>query len=190
MPSKIITNNKTFPVVTGLYMYQVIYADPPWSYSNKRTGGSMISGAADKYPTMTTQEICDLKVPSAKPSCLFLWATVPLLPDGLRVMEAWGFKYKTMLTWRKIMSMGMGFWWRGQCEHLLFGIKGDLKAFRMQEANFVQSKAGKHSAKPVEFRELIERATLHLPDKLEMFARHESLGWHVFGNQVTNSISI
>lgn len=104
--------------------FQVIYADPPWSYRNKKTGGSMISGAEQKYPTMSLEEICSLKIPSDKNSVLFLWATVPLMKEAFQVMDAWGFQYKTMITWRKIMSMGMGFWWRGQCEHLLFGIKG------------------------------------------------------------------
>lgn len=168
--------------------YQVIYADPPWSYSIKKTGGSLISGSASKYPVMKTIDICNLKVPSAKDSVLFLWATVPLLPDALKVMEAWGFKYKTTLTWRKIMSTGMGYWWRGQCEHLLFGVKGKVKAFHMQECNFLQLKVGKHSEKPEEFRQMIERATKHMPDKLEMFARRASRGWDVFGNQVENSI--
>lgn len=170
--------------------YQVIYADPPWSYANKRTGGSMVSGAAQQYQTMTTDEICEMEIPAEKNSCLFLWATVPLLPDGLKVMESWGYKYKTMITWRKIMSLGMGFWWRGQTEHLLFGVKGKVKAFRMQEANIIQCKVGKHSSKPHEFRQLIERATPHLPDKLEMFARMEWPGWDSFGNEVANSIKL
>jgi N6-adenosine-specific RNA methylase IME4 len=171
-------------------LYDVIYADPPWSYKNKRTGGSMISGAETKYPTMSVLEICDMHVPSAKDSCLFLWATVPLLPEAFQVMEAWGFKYKTMLTWRKIMSLGMGYWYRGQCEHLLFGVKGKVKAFRIQESNFIQTKALRHSEKPEEFRRLIERSTLHMPNKLELFARKQSPGWDVFGNEVENSIQL
>jgi N6-adenosine-specific RNA methylase IME4 len=55
-----------------------------------------------------------------------------MLPDAIDVMNSWGFKYKTTITWRKIMSKGMGYWWRGQCEFLLFGTKGNVKAFRMQ----------------------------------------------------------
>jgi N6-adenosine-specific RNA methylase IME4 len=171
-------------------LYDVIYADPPWSYRNKRTGGSMISGAETKYSTMSVVEICDMQIPRAKDSCLFLWATVPLLPEAFQVMEAWGFKYKTMLTWRKIMSLGMGYWYRGQCEHLLFGVKGKVKAFRIQESNFIQTKALRHSEKPEEFRRLIERSTLHMPNKLELFARKESPGWDVFGNEVENSIQL
>lgn len=170
--------------------YNVIYADPPWTYDNKKTGGSMISGAASKYSTMTLDEIVNLNVPSDKNSVLYLWATVPLLPEAFMVMKAWGFQYKTALTWRKIMSLGMGFWYRGQCEHLLFGVKGKIKAFRIQEANFIQCKAGKHSEKPIEFRQLIERSTPHLINKLELFAREENAGWDVYGNQVSNSIQL
>lgn len=168
--------------------YQVIYADPPWSYSNKKTGGGNSSGASQHYDTMSLQDICDIAIPTAKDSCLFMWATVPLMPEAFKVMDAWGFKYKTMITWRKLMSMGMGYWYRGQTEHLLFGIRGKIKAFRVQEANIIQHKVGRHSEKPEVFRELIERSTLHMPDKLEMFARKESIGWDVFGNQVNNSI--
>ncbi len=166
--------------------YNVLMIDPPWSYRNKKTGGSMKSGAAAHYATLTTDEICALPVrdlADKKGSVLFLWGTVPMLPDAFRVMEAWGYKYKTMLTWRKVMSLGMGYWWRGQCEHLLFGIRGKVPAFRMQECNFIQSKAGKHSAKPVEFRELIDRAAAKggLMRKVELFAREAAPGWDRWG---------
>ena len=170
--------------------YAVIYADPPWSYKNKKTGRNMMLGSISKYPVMSLQEICSLKVPSSKDSVLFLWATVPLLPDAFKVMESWGFKYKTMITWRKIMSLGMGFWWRGQCEHLLFGVKGKIKAFRMQEANFIQTKVGKHSEKPNEIRQLIERATVSLNPKLELFARKKYNNWDSWGNEISNDINL
>ena len=110
------------------------------------------------------------------------------------------------------MSMGMGYWFRGQCEHLLLGVKGDVKAFRQQRANFYesecfemdecyQSKAGKHSQKPHYFRELIDKAvavSFSEPKKLELFARSreglfpddEYMGWDVYGNQVNNSINL
>ena len=150
----------------------------------------MQSGAEAKYKTMPIEEICAMKIPSDKNSVLFLWVTVPLIQYGFQVMEAWGYKYKTMITWRKINSLGMGFWWRGQTEHLLFGKRGNIKSFRMQEKNFIECKVQKHSQKPEEFRQLIERATPHLPKKLEMFARHSSEGWDVFGNEVNNSIKL
>lgn len=170
--------------------YRLIYADPPWSYRNKKTGGSMKSGSIAKYPTMSLQEICELPISdiSAAESVLFLWATVPLLPEAFQVMERWGFKYKTMLTWRKIMSLGMGFWFRGQTEHLLLGVKGKVKAFRIQKANFIQCKAGKHSQKPDEFRELIELTGLQ--PRIELFARQKVDGWDVWGNEVKSDIVI
>ncbi len=168
--------------------YQIIYADPPWSYRNKKTGGSMKSGALAKYPTMTVKEICELPVMDIadKNSVLFLWATVPLLPEALEVMKAWGYKYKTMLTWRKIMSLGMGFWFRGQTEHLLLGVRGKVKAFRIQKPNFVQSKVGPHSQKPIEFRSLIDMTGLS--PKIELFARKKTEGWDVWGNEVESDI--
>jgi len=174
-------------------LYDIIYADPPWAYNNKKTGGSMISGAESKYLTMTVNEICTLPIKNiaARNSVLFLWATVPLMPEAFQVMKTWGFRYKTMITWRKIMSLGMGYWFRGQCEHLLFGIRGHVMAFHLQEPNFIQTKVLQHSQKPDEFRQLIERATAKMPsrNRIELFARCNSEGWSVFGNQVENSIS-
>lgn len=144
---------------------------------------------------MPIQEITD------KNAVCFMWATVPLMPEAFATLSAWGFEYKTMLTWRKVMSMGMGYWFRGQVEHLLLGVKGKVKPFRMQVANFYQSKAGKHSQKPHHFRELISKAvqvSFEHPKKLELFARsregffpdYEYEGWDVYGNQVNNSIDI
>lgn len=174
--------------------YDIIYADPPWAYRNKKTGGSMVSGAESKYPTMAIDEICVMPVKdiAAKNSVLFLWATVPLMPEAFQVMQAWGFKYKTMITWRKIMSLGMGYWFRGQCEHLLFGVRGQVKAFRLQEPNFIQAKVLDHSQKPNEFRELIERATAQMPsrNRIELFARCRSDGWDAFGNEVEGSVDL
>jgi N6-adenosine-specific RNA methylase IME4 len=194
--------------------YEVIYADPPWSYDNKKTGGTMGSGASAKYELMTNEDIMNMPIHDIieKNAVLFLWVTVPLLPEGMAVLTSWGFKYKTMITWRKIMSLGMGYWFRGQCEHLLLGVRGKVKPFRQQVANFYssdefdidecyQSKAGKHSQKPQYFRELIEKATsvsFEHPKKLELFARSrdglfrndEYIGWDVYGNQVDNTIKL
>lgn len=165
--------------------YQVLYADPPWSYTNKKTGGSLVSGASSKYDTMPLDEICSLPIKDItdKDSVAYVWATVPLLPEGLKVLDAWGYKYKTMISWRKIMSLGLGYWYRGQTEHLLFGTRGKIKAFRMQEANIIQHKVLRHSEKPHAFRELIERSVGDMR-KIELFARQECEGWDCFGNQV------
>lgn len=164
--------------------YQILYVDPPWSYRNKKTGGSMKSGAEAKYKTLPLDEICNLNIKSiADKNCvLFLWATVPLLPEAFETMKAWGFKYKTTIFWRKIRSLGLGFWFRGQVEVLLLGIRGKVKAFRIQKANFIQTKSLKHSHKPKEFRELIEMCGLK--PRIELFATEKVEGWDAIGYEI------
>ncbi len=180
--------------------YNVIYADPPWAYQDK-TGRNFEHGSNKKYDVMTNADIKKMPIKDIieENAVLFLWVTVPLLPECLEVISEWGFKYKTMLTWRKIMSLGMGYWFRGQCEHLVLGVRGNVKAFRMQKANFYQCKASKHSQKPHHFRELINEAvkvSFENPTKLELFARdrndlfpnYEYEGWDLYGNEIKNSI--
>lgn len=170
--------------------FDIIYADPPWSYENKNTGGSMKSGASYQYQNMTIDEICALPVPeiSNKSSVLFLWVTTPLNYYGFEVMNSWGFEYKTKIYWQKIMSLGMGFWFRGQVEELWLGIKGDIKAFRMQEKNWISAKVERHSKKPEVFRKLIERSVVNMPsqNKIELFARQNTNNWASWGNEITN----
>jgi N6-adenosine-specific RNA methylase IME4 len=200
--------------------YNVIYADPPWSYDNKKTGRALNGTGAnmaanDKYNTMDLEDLCafPIRTLADKECILFMWSVVPMMPEAFKVLEAWGFKYKTMLTWRKVMSQGLGYWFRGQCEHLLVATKGNCKAFRQQVCNYFQSefdltedhayqsRVGKHSQKPHYFRELISKAvqvSFVEPKKLELFARsregffpdYEYEGWDVYGNQVNNSITI
>jgi len=157
--------------------YKTILCDPPWSYRNKRTGGSMKSGSSVKYPTLSSTELCDLPIQSIadKDCVLFLWVTVPLLPDGLDVLGAWGFEYKTTIFWQKVSSLGMGFWFRGQVELCLLGVRGKVKAFRSQSCNVIKSKARGHSRKPDEFYDLIEPV---IPKPwVELFATRPRAGW-------------
>ena len=199
--------------------YNVIYADCPWSYDNKKTGRTNGdqpegSGAHTKYDTMSNEDIANMPLHeiTKKNAVCFMWATNPLLPEAMATLKKWGFEYKTTIVWRKIMSLGMGYWFRGQCEFLLLGVKGTVKAFRQQKANFYesevfeldechQSKCGKHSQKPQHFRTLIENAvkvSFEKPEMLELFARsrdgmfpdYEYEGWSVYGNQVNNSIEL
>ena len=154
----------------------------------------MTSGAESKYLTMTLDEICAIPIRdiAAKDSVLFLWATTPLKWEAFEVMQAWGFTYKTTVYWRKIMSLGMGFWFRGQVEELLVGVRGKVKAFHLQEPNFIQAKVLAHSEKPEEFRQLIERATARMPsqNRIELFARRRVEGWDAFGNEVEGSVAL
>ncbi len=170
--------------------YQIIYADPPWSYRNKRTGGSMVSGSEAKYSIMSISEIAKLPVGDIadKNSALFLWTTTPMLQDAFYIMNEWGFKYKTAIYWRKIMSLDMGFWFRGQVEVCLLGIKGKVKAFRIQKPNFIQAKVGRHSEKPEEMRQLIEETGL--TPRIELFSRKKVDGWDAWGNEVESDIEL
>lgn len=207
--------------MTAPKKYNVIYADPPWRYDNKKTGRILNgtgenSAADDKYFTMPLEQLCAFPLMHLieKDCILFIWAVVPMMPEAMQVISSWGFKYKTMLTWRKVMSKGMGYWFRGQCEHLLVATKGSPKAFRQQVCNYYESefdllnddhvhqqKVGKHSQKPHYFRELISKAveaSFEHPKKLELFARsrkgffpdYEYEGWDVYGNEVNNSIQL
>lgn len=175
--------------------YSIIYCDPPWSYRNKKVFGKFHNkdgyvdgGCLSKYDTLSLSELKEIPIKDIadKACALFLWATTPLLPEALEVMEAWGFSYKTSLYWRKIMSLGMGYWYRGQVEQLLLGVKGKLKAFHIQRANIIQTKVHSHSQKPDEFYELIEMTALE--PKIELFARNKREGWDCWGNEVESDI--
>lgn len=150
----------------------------------------MKSGAATKYNSMTLEELCNLPILEivSKDSALFLWVTCPMMREGLQVMDAWGYQYKTKIYWRKIMSLGMGFWFRGQVEECWLGIKGKVPAFRLQIPNFIQTKALRHSQKPEEMREIIELTAL--TPRIELFARQKSEGWDVWGDEVKNDIEL
>lgn len=164
--------------------YKLILLDPPYKYKS-RAGRNWKSTSSHHYPTMTLKEICDLAIPdiAQKDSVLFLWVPCPLMLYGIEILKAWKYNYKTKIYWRKIMSLGMGWWFRGQVEELWLAIKGDIKAFRHQKANFIQSKVGRHSQKPEESYQLIEKvAELHnLEPKLELFARKKRPGWDSMG---------
>lgn len=150
----------------------------------------MKSGASAKYPTMSIDKICGLPIRDIadKDCALFLWVTTPILSWGFDVMKAWGFNYKTAIYWRKINSLGMGYWFRGQVEVCLLGVRGKVKAFRMQRCNVIESKVGKHSEKPQEMRDIIEQTGLS--PRIELFARKHAQGWDVWGNEVESDINI
>ncbi len=172
--------------------YKIIYADPPWEY--KQTG---VEGAAAKqYPTMSFSALCDLPVEKLadKDCVLFLWVTFPMLAMAIRLMEAWGFSYKTVaFVWlkqnRKADSWyyGLGFWTRGNAEICLLATKGHPKRVSNRVHQFVISHMEKHSKKPDEAREKIVQLMGDLP-RIELFARQSTSGWDVWGNEVSSSI--
>jgi N6-adenosine-specific RNA methylase IME4 len=164
-------------------LYSVIYADPPWEYQQKGVQGA----ACRQYPLMSDEEICALDVPAAKDAVLYLWATSPLLPSALRVMEAWGFKYKSQAVWDK-MRLGIGFWFRGQHEILLVGVRGNVSPppVHARISSVIQCPSGRHSTKPEVVRDKI--AEWFPGPRLEMFSRLKRPGWDVFGNQVEHDL--
>jgi N6-adenosine-specific RNA methylase IME4 len=174
--------------------YNIIYADPPWSYRSKHTGGSMKSGASDKYPVLTVEQLRQFPINDIadKDSVLFMWGTTPMLQEALEVVKAWGHKYKTTLYWHKTGRLGLGYWARGEVEFVLMGIKGKVKAFRSTETNFVEAPVREHSEKPEEMRQKIERMTVNMPDqrRIELFARKKVPGWDAWGNQVESDLKL
>ena len=174
--------------------YQVIYADPPWDYQQCRLSGS----AKKHYPTMRIEELCALPVAEiADRDCaLFLWATFPQLPEALRLIQAWGFMYKTVaFVWlkqnRKALTWfyGLGFWTRSNAEICLLATKGHPKRQSAGIHQLVISPVEQHSKKPDEVREKIAALMGDVP-RIELFARQQTPGWDVWGNEVENSTAL
>ena len=175
--------------------YRVIYADPPWP---EYGGGKIKRGADRHYPLMSVDAILQLgdrlQEHVDDSGChLYLWVTNSHLVHGFRVMNRWGFAYKTTITWFKD-RFGLGQYFRGQTEHCLFGVRGCLPyrvtadGKRAQGVTAICAPRIAHSAKPSEMRRVIESVS-HAP-RLELFARCKSEGWDVWGNQVQSDISI
>tara|TARA_R110000803_G_C11780113_1_gene296492 strand:+ start:66 stop:596 length:531 start_codon:yes stop_codon:yes gene_type:complete len=165
--------------------YDIIYADPPW---NESGGGKIKRGADRHYPLMKTKDIMALDIPSTDNAHLYLWVTNNFMADGLKVMDAWGFKYKTMITWKK-NRFGLGQYFRGQTEHCLFGVKGMIPykiidGKRQQGTTIFDAPRTIHSKKPIEMINLIEKVSDRDGfNKLEMFARDRKPGWDAWGNE-------
>jgi N6-adenosine-specific RNA methylase IME4 len=161
--------------------YDVILADPPWNYQFAETESRAIE---NQYPTMSIEDIKNIKVPSANDSVLFLWATAPKLEEAIQVLNAWGFTYKTCSIWDKEI-IGMGYWFRGQHELLLVGVKGKFRTPDPENrvSSVFREKRSEHSKKPVYYYELIERMFPNMR-YLEMFSRNKhNEKWNVWGNQ-------
>ena len=165
--------------------YGVIYADPEWRFEPYSRETGMNCTADNHYPTSPTEEICDRPVSdiAADDCVLFLWATVPMLPDALKVMYAWGFTYKSQFAWAKNRA-GTGYWNRNRHELLLIGTRGNVPcpAPGTQWDSLVEAAVGRHSEKPEKFYELIEGYFPNLP-KIELNARRSRPGWDAWGNE-------
>lgn len=175
--------------------YNIIYADPPWTYNDKAQAGNR--GAGFKYPLMTIDDIKSLPISNlAADNCyLFCWVTFPLLQEGLDTIKAWGFEYKTIgFNWIKTnkkntstLFWGMGNHTRACGEICLIGVKGKPQRVSKSVHSVVMSPIQAHSKKPDIIRDRIVQLCGDLP-RIELFARNATLGWDVFGNQVEGSV--
>lgn len=171
--------------------YQVILADPPWTYRDKANSGQR--GAGHKYPCMELADLLQLPVKrlAADDCVLFMWH-VPVMPlEALKVMEAWGFRLVTMkgFTWHKLNPkagtsfMGMGNWTRANTEDCLIAVRGHPKRIDGSVRQFIESPRGRHSAKPAEVRDRIVQLVGDVP-RIELFARQAAPGWDSWGNEL------
>ena len=185
---------ESFEAFTKDKKYRTIYADPPWQFANRTGKMAPEHKRLNRYSTMKLEDIKQLPVKNAADEkChLYLWVPNALLPQGLEVMQAWGFEYKTNLVWEKVRKdgfpdgRGVGFYFRNTTELLLFGIKGDKnrteQAGRTQ-VNLIRSMKREHSRKPDEFVTLIEECSNG--PYLELFARGDRAGWDMWGDQAS-----
>lgn len=175
-------------------MYDVIYADPPWLYNARSNGSTKFGGGAGgHYPLMRTEAICELSVPSIcnDDAVLFLWATFPKLKEALRVIDGWGFTYKTVaFTWGKLTREGRpallpGFYTGSNAEVCLLATRGRVLHPVDKGVRSLVLTRGKrrHSLKPSEVRDGIDRM---YPEarKAELFAREQVAGWDAWGNEI------
>lgn len=172
--------------------FSTILADPPWQFTNRTGKVAPEHRRLARYATLSLPELTDMPVADAAASTahLYLWVPNALLPDGLAVMAAWGFQYKSNIVWHKVRKdggsdgRGVGFYFRNVTEILLFGVRGKnartLPPGRSQ-VNYIGTRKREHSRKPDEQYALIEACS---PGPyLELFARGARPGWTVWGNQ-------
>ena len=174
--------------------YEIIYADPPWSYNDKGCRGNALL----QYECMSIEDICNLPISSisAENCILFLWATYPMLKEALQVIDAWGFTYKTIgFNWIKLsstsrkLSFGLGRYTRGSSEPLLLATKGKINCISHNINEILCYPNIKHSRKPPIFRDKIVQLVGDRP-RIELFAREVTAGWDVWGNEVSSTIDI
>ncbi|BBN97244.1 MT-A70 family protein [Deinococcus grandis] len=172
--------------------FRTILADPPWQFQNRTGKVAPEHGRLSRYGTMTLDEIKELPVAdiTEEPAHLYLWVPNALLPEGIEVLRAWGFEYKSNIVWHKIRKdggpdgRGVGFYFRNVTELVLFGVRGKnartLQPGRTQ-VNFLATRKREHSRKPDEFYDIVEACSPG--PRLELFARGSRPGWTTWGNQ-------
>ncbi|HUZ32293.1 MAG TPA: MT-A70 family methyltransferase [Xanthobacteraceae bacterium] len=170
--------------------FTTVLADPPWRFTNRTGKMAPEHRRLSRYETLSTDEIAALPIPRIvmEPAHLYLWVPNALLPEGLRVMKAWGFEYKTNIVWHKLRKdggsdgRGVGFYFRNVSELILFGVRGKnarTLAPGRRQVNYIGTRKREHSRKPDEQYGIIESCS---PGPyLELFARGERGGWMSWG---------
>ncbi len=179
--------------------YQIIYADPPWSYKDKRDSHPKMNGGATRhYPTMSIRDIKNLNVDliTDKNCMLFLWATFPNLPEALEVIKAWGFTYKTLaFSWIKTNKkngkpfFGIGYYTKSNCEVCLIGVKGKPIKASNSVSSVLMEPIEQHSKKPDIVRDKIVQLVGDVP-RIELFARNRTEGWDIWGNELESDVEL
>jgi N6-adenosine-specific RNA methylase IME4 len=180
----------------GRRRFATILADPPWQFVNRTGKIAPEHGRLTRYATLTVDEIAGLPVEkvAAPTAHLYLWCPNALLPDGLAVMKAWGFAYKSNIVWHKVRKdggsdgRGVGFYFRNVTELLLFGVRGKnarTLAPGRRQVNLLATRKREHSRKPDEQYAIIEGCSRG--PFLELFARGTREGWATWGNQANES---
>jgi len=159
-------------------LYDIISIDPPWPYG--REYDPQNSRVANPYPEMSIDEIKAINLPLKESSIVFFWTTHKFLPDAFDILNTWGFEYKATLVWNK-ENMGMGSWFRMQCEFCLFAIKGDVFWNNTYYRDIINETRREHSRKPDAFFNMVDN--LCIGNKLEYFSREKRNGWDNYGDE-------
>lgn len=179
---KLVEQVKPLSSIPG--KFKTILIDPPWDWNDEgEEQGDVFGKAKPTYNTIPFEELLELPVneKAEDNAHIYLWITNRSLPKGFKLLEAWGFRYTTCITWHK-PSFGLGTYFRGQTEHVLFGVRGSLPSLRNDVGTVFSAPKGRHSEKPDQFYEIVESCS---PGPwLEMFARKKRNGWTGWGAEV------
>nr|PZN20073.1 MAG: S-adenosylmethionine-binding protein [Chloroflexota bacterium] len=188
-----IANRSLLRTLSRHAPFRTVLADPPWRFANRTGKMAPEHNRLTRYPTMALEDIKALPVPevSHERCHLYLWVPNALLPQGLEVLDAWGFTYKTNLVWYKIRKdggpdgRGVGFYFRNVTELILFGVRGKdnrTLAPGRRQVNLIAERKREHSRKPTGLYDIIEACSPG--PRLELFAREQRPGWVCWGNEV------
>ncbi len=176
--------------------WRTVLADPPWRFTNRTGKVAPEHRRLDRYDTLTVADICRLPVAdvAAEQAHLYLWVPNALLPEGLQVLQSWGFRYVSNLVWAKRRKdggpdgRGVGFYFRNVTELVLFGVRGSMRTLPpgRRQVNMIETRKREHSRKPDEVYEIIESCS---PGPyLELFARYPRDGWSVWGSEADRTV--